>query len=91
MTTTVLNLDGMDRVELADFWKRVHFHPVQVARELFLDRPGGYVSTTKDLGNYAINKSVAMELRAKGDIQRALVYEAICERIYAELPGFAKW
>lgn len=61
------------------------------ALELFPDRPRGYMVATSLLSHYASNKATAMERRLRGDIQVALMYEGICERIYAQLPEYAKW
>jgi len=58
---------------------------------MFPDRPRGYVAATRSLAHYAYNKSTAMRCRLKGDINAALNYEAICERIYDNLPDYAKW
>src|SRR5687768_3881619 len=53
------------------------------ARELFPHRPRGYVVATSMLSHYASNKATAMECRLRGDVETALMYEGICERIYA--------
>lgn len=87
-----MNFDGMNRDELWAFWKRTNsVRPIATARELFPDRPKNFVRVTKDLGNYACNKAVAMDLRIDGQIQSALMYEGICDRIYAGLPEYARW
>jgi hypothetical protein len=59
--------------------------------QLFPERPKGYVAATRALANYAANKSTAMRCRAKGEVQTAIMYEEICERIYKHLPEFARW
>ena len=86
-----LNLDAMNEADLWDMWARTHHHPVIEARRIFPSRPTGYVAATKSLGNYASNKSVAVSARIAGNIQTAMIYETICERIYESLPGFARW
>lgn len=88
-----LNLDAMTRQELWDLWKRIHDHPIIVARELFpaVPRPVGYVSATETLGAYACNKSVAMNEREQGRIETALTYKRICDCLYDQLPPFARW
>lgn len=53
--------------------------------------PMGRLFVTKTLRHYCWNKIAAMVLRAKGEIDKALVYEAICERLYNSLPTWAKW
>ena len=89
-----VNLDGENRDDLMEFWKwggasgsTLH----RAARAIFPDRPQGYVSATGDLRGYAANKATAIACRESGDIEAALVYESICERIYNELPEWARW
>lgn len=83
------NLDDMDPQELWSFWKAAQTRAK--ARELFPDRPLGYCRTTRLLGNYACNKAVAIKLRREGNIARAQAYESICERLYSDLPAYARW
>lgn len=64
--------------------------PIRAARELFPDRPKRYVESTVSLRCYADNKATAMECRLRGDIQSALMYEGICDRIYESLPDYAR-
>jgi hypothetical protein len=45
----------------------------------------------RDCANYAANKSTAIHCRGRGDIQSALMYENIANRIYQSLPEYAKW
>jgi hypothetical protein len=45
----------------------------------------------RDLAEYARVKSNAMALREKGHIRSAQEAEAHCERIYNELPKWARW
>lgn len=86
------NLDCMDNPnEVWGFWSKVHFAGRRTAREWFPDRPKGYVRATRDIGNYAANKASAMRCRTVGDILGAQIYELICERIYSQLPNWAKW
>jgi hypothetical protein len=86
-----MNLDGTDKDELWDLHNRLQRHPVIEARKLFPDRPRGYVAAARTLRNYAANKATAMGLRAEGKISTAMMYEAICERLYGDLPEFAQW
>jgi hypothetical protein len=44
----------------------------------------GATAAAGALSNYAWNKATACDCRLKGDIPAALVYEAICDRIYSE-------
>lgn len=89
MTNNVENLDAMNASDLMMFW-----HKHQNGRKyklLFPDGGQGVIRATRDLANYAANKSAAMHVRSQGKIQDAMMYEGICERIYAQLPQFAKW
>ena len=65
--------------------------PAGIGRIMFPNRPKGYVRATRNLAHYAYNKATAMRCRLKGDITAALMYEAICERIYNNLPEYARW
>ncbi len=86
------NLDGVHQDELWEFWQATNsVRPIVMARRLFPDRPKGYVAVTRDLGNYAANRATAMKCRLEGQIDTALMYESICERIYQRLPDYAKW
>ena len=84
------NLDGMDADELWVFYR--HHDRGQNSKELFPEGGPGTRNATKDLASYAANKATAMPLRAKGDIERAKMYEDIADRIYDEdLPEWAQW
>jgi len=95
--SNVPNLDCMESDDLRSFAVSLtvgiasHGTPIRRAREIFPERPKGYSRAAKDLGNYAWNKLIAMELRRQGRISRAIGYEDICERIYSDLPEFARW
>lgn len=88
-----INLDGFsDSSDLWEFQSDARgVRPITMARTLFPSQPQGYVQATKDLCNYAANKATAMDCRKRGDIQTALHYESIAERIYGGLPEFARW
>ena len=85
------NLDAMTERELRSFWHATYVGGWAVARFLFPDRPKNYVSATRALGNYASNKGTAMACRLRGAIQEATVYEGIADRIYDDLPDYARW
>jgi hypothetical protein len=85
------NLDAMTVDELVAFWKKAHGRCVRTARELFPDRRTGYIRATQLLRDYAMNKAVAVKCRPEGKIMAAMKYEDICERIYKELPEWARW
>lgn len=93
-----MNLDCIPKEELK--WFAYHFigdgnSPVVAARILFPERRTGSqpdpVSVTHQLHVYASLKSMAMEDRLEGRIEFALEREKDCERIYKNLPSYAKW
>lgn len=77
-----VNLD--DPEELREFLER--YEPAQGRQlmNMLKFRGKGAVGAADALMNYARNKRVANILRAQGDIESALVYESICDRIYNE-------
>ncbi len=87
-----LNLDAMDADELWAFHTALRgVRPISQAKQLFPRKPKKYVATTNDLKHYAANKATAMAVRLRGDIQTALMYEKIADRIYGQLPSYARW
>lgn len=86
-----MNLDATDKDDLWTLHERLRKHLVAEARKLFPERPEGYLRAARTLKHYAANKATAMGLRLAGKIADALRYEAICERLYGELPDFARW
>ncbi len=87
------NLDCMTRDELMEFYQELNGKvPYTAARILFPSEPKNYTKTAVLLRCYAVNKALAMGLREDGiNISIALEYEAICDRIYKDLPEYAKW
>jgi hypothetical protein len=49
------------------------------------------VRRANDLSCYAWNKSTAISCRKRGEIQTALSYEAICDRIYKGMNQSDRW
>lgn len=86
-----VNLDGENEDDLMKFWHLVSYHPIIAGRIMFPTLPACYATAASALAAYAVNKATAMTCRARGDIQAAQIYEGICERIYADLPEFARW
>jgi len=82
------NLDAMPADELMQFW--VTHQRGRRYRDL-VGSGRGARRATADLANYASNKATAMQCRLRGDIQAALMYEGIADRIYDGLPSFARW
>ena len=87
-TNNCPNLDCLQPEELMAFW--AHHQRGAAWQELFPEGGEGTRKATNDLANYASNKSAAMGCRLRGDIAQALMYEAICDRIYNELPDWAR-
>ncbi len=89
-TANELNLDcdAGGAPYLMAFWFR--YQGGQGYRELFPAGGKGTKRATADLANYASNKATAMSCRLRGDINTAVMYEDICDRIYARLPDWAK-
>lgn len=87
---TTPNLDAMDATDLWSFWAE-HRHATKADALALFGRTGrGTRKAAASIAAYACNKSVAMQCRARGDIVGAQNYEAICDRIYKQLPSFAK-
>jgi hypothetical protein len=87
----MINLDAADSADLWAFWQ-AHHAANRSSRMLLCGNTGrGTKKWTQALANYACNKSVAMKLRATGEIERAKTYELICERIYQDLPKALRW
>jgi hypothetical protein len=91
MENNVPNLDAMPHDELMTFWATYQRSGRKRAIELFGQKREGYTRVASDLANYASNKATAMGCRVRGDIQTALMYEGICDRIYKSLPEWARW
>jgi len=95
MENNVPNFDAMD-VETLKAWWVERQHMIQGkqrkdAAKMFPLKPRGYVRAAQNLVNYAVNKSVAMNLRLEGKIDVARQYELIADNIYNNLPDYAKW
>jgi hypothetical protein len=87
----MINLDCMTADALTSFWQQYRKPSRKMAADLFGGTPEGYIRAAKDVANYASNKATAMQCRMRGDMQAAGIYERICERIYEDLPEFARW
>jgi ribosomal protein L40E len=85
------NLDCMSHEDLFAFAARYQYYNHAKAAELFGEEHKRQRNAYRDADNYAWNKYTAMSCRLRGDVQSALQYESICERIYAKLPPFARW
>ena len=67
----------------------IRANPILFARAVFPDRPKGYVAAARDIGNYAVNLGIALNLEDLGD-PHAEKYHRICERILGDLTAFVK-
>ena len=84
------NLD--DPTEVSDFIKTFGtLKGIALAHRLGISGKGAKVRANS-LSNYAWNKHTAIDLRLQGKIETARTYEAICDRIYAEMhPSVKTW
>jgi hypothetical protein len=86
------NLDGMTDTDLHMFAAATRgVAPRTAARRLFPHERRGATTAVKRLNAYAWNLITARACRLRGDVATALQYERICERIYSELPDWARW
>jgi len=86
------NLDGMWADDLMEFWTKTYSPSLaKRALELFPDMPEGYIAATESLGNYAMYKADAMNLRERGFVTSAVRIEQLCDDIYNKLPAYARW
>jgi hypothetical protein len=89
------NLDNQfSEDELMDLWADFNRPTKDLLALLWPGRkepPSGARRALKDMANYASNKATAMRERLKGAIPTAQMYESICERIYDDLPDWARW
>lgn len=85
------NPDGMNQDEIVQWINAIGngLRPA-IAKRWFPGVKGQYAHA-RAMRNYLWNKSTAMGCRLRGEIQTALQYEAICDRIYGELPAVARW
>lgn len=87
--SNVPNLDALPDDELRAF--AVNAKNRSTARELFPERPPLYTVAAQNLSHYAWNTLTARQCRTRGDIAAAQMYEGIADRIYNQLPPFARW
>jgi hypothetical protein len=88
----VPNLDAMNQDELRAFAQYVHGFSRKKARILFGDPlPPGHRQAFNKLGHYAWNLITARAERERGHIGSAQMYEAIVDRVYQQLPPWARW
>lgn len=87
--------DDWDVPQLRAFWSDFRLAGIAEIETLFPnDAPGTIPELTEalqTLATYAMNKSCGVELRLKGEIARAQVYEEAAEMTYEKLPEWAQW
>lgn len=84
------NLDCMDGDDLVEFAMILDDYPVAAAAKMFGVEPYR-LQARRLLVNYAWHRVQAIGYRLGGNIEDAGRYEMICQRIYDNLPHFAKW
>lgn len=85
------NPDGMTRDDIGRWIEFIgHGKRPSVANQWFPNTKGKF-ELVRNMRNYLWNKLTAMDLRIAGNIQKALEYEAICDRIYNEFPMEVRW
>lgn len=87
----MLNLDECSIEELQEVVQKAEQDITGYARELFPDKPQGFVKAVNTLVKYAKAKIEAMEDRSKGRIPRAEKHEEVANNIWRSLPDYAKW
>ena len=85
----VPNLDAMTDAELAEF--ATSHRDGAGAHRLFPNPTPGVVNAVASLATYARWALTARRQRSAGRIADALRWEASCEAIYSNLPGWARW
>lgn len=86
-----INPDAMNNDKLYALIAMIEAHPRKIAQRLFPDHADGRVRAVKDIKNYCWNAITARHLRVDGNIQTAMEYESICDRIYDRMPEWARW
>lgn len=86
-----INPDGMAVDDLVDMLHDLNPMTEEKASGLFPKKPRGYVLAAEGLVDYIKFKLEAMAARFNGDIQLALKYEQVLDRIYDSLPKYARW
>jgi len=84
------NFDAMNSDELREFWAKWH-RPTKKAAVEFLGVRKDARSVMMNLAIYAINKSCAVELRLKGNVDGATIYEHCSQLCYDKLPADVRW
>lgn len=87
----MLNLDQLSIEDLKEVVQKAESNITDYAKELFPERPQGYVKTVNLLVKFAKAKIEAMDDCLKGRISRAEKHEEVCNNHWRALPDYAKW
>ena len=87
-----INVDdySVDAADLHRLAKMLMNYPVQAGNILFTRRRGA-TAATFNIGCYADLKAQAMVYRKSGNVALAMRLETDAQRIYENLPDFARW
>lgn len=88
-TFEVINLD--DEAEIAAFIEKYGTNKGRRLANALGLRGNMSNKVANLLSGYAWNKQTAINVRKEGEIETALMYEKICDRIYSELPPEYRW
>lgn len=91
MRNNAPNFDVMSAPDLRLFAQSYGSKSRKKAADIFPDKPKGFIRAARNCAHYAYNKATAIDCRLRGEIKVALEYEAICDRIYKDLPAWARW
>lgn len=77
-------------VELIEFIGNFN-KPLNAAKEIYGDLTDESVLKVIFLRQYVEKKIGAIQARLDGDVSKALLYERVCESIYANMPQEMQW
>jgi hypothetical protein len=90
--TGVPNLDCQWSDDLRSFAFNVHIDVAHAIGRMFPDRPESESKPVAfNLATYASRKADSMDSRSSGNAERAIRLENQCDRLYANLPEWARW
>ena len=86
------NIDGLHPQDIWELVMRIRGQSARrrAAREWFGGRRGA-IAAVKEIEFYARLTFTARACRQRGEIQSALHYEECADRVYQDLPEWAKW
>jgi len=76
-------LDNLDSVTIEYLWKL--YKEIDSNVRVSAKKYGLTVRDAKSYRAYAVNKATAMTCRIEGEINTALEYERICDRLYNQM------